>query len=112
MLRGFFYTCVLRLGAVYLALTGSVGVYLYHKSATGNSFTGFYYAISGPIPFVNSLVICGLAFTGVVLWLHALQKYTLRSSETLKNRLLALAYLTIMPIIAANGAPYLLIHFL
>lgn len=108
MLREFLHICVLRLGTVYIALSGAVGVYLYHRSATGNSFTGSYYAISSPIPFINLLVIIGLAIIVAVFWLQALQKFTLRSSETLLKRFLALAYLTLMPLIVANTTSYLL----
>lgn len=108
MLRDFLHICVFRLATVYIALSGAVGVYLYHRSATGNSLTGAYYAISSPIPFINSLVIIGLAIFAAVLWFQALQKFTLRSSETLIKRFLAFSYLMLMPIIAANSTSYLL----
>ena len=101
MRKEIFYICVLRLGAVYAAWIGAVGVYLYHRSTTGNSFTGFYYSISGPVPFINSLIITGLSLVGAVFWLRAFQTYTLRSSANLTNKVLALVYLTIIPIFAA-----------
>jgi hypothetical protein len=103
MLKEFFYTCV-RLGGIYVALTGAVGFYLYHRSKTGNSFTGFYYSISGPVPFINLLLITGLAFIAAVLWFRAVKTYTLRSSEPFTNKFLALVCLTTMPLLGAFGA--------
>lgn len=103
MLKEFFYTCV-RLGGVYVALTGAVGFYLYHRSKTGNSFTGFYYSISAPLPLINFLVIAGLALVAMVLWFRAVRKYTLRSSALPTNIFLALVCLTVMPLLGAIGA--------
>jgi hypothetical protein len=107
MRKEILYICVIRLGAVYTAWIGAVGIYLYHRSATGNSFTGFYYGISGPVPFINSLIITGIGLVGAVFWLRAFQTYTLRSSASLTNKFLALACLTITTIFASFGASIL-----
>lgn len=107
MRKEIFYMCILRLGAVYAAWMGAVGVYLYHRSATGNSFTGFYYSISGPIPFIGSLIITGIGLVGGFFWFRALQTYTFRSSASLPNKFLALACLTITPFFLSVGASIL-----